>query len=138
MSFIWGTAMSPTRLCSLTRYVLVTRSFAVVHLPARSTRRFLGFSARLVGPCRCRYEISSPVQVLDRLESLSAAPNTAKCIALHGGADRLRLDILTDFFKFAFNGDGDDGGSCIDGLYRPGSHALLMPMLMPLLMPQGA
>jgi hypothetical protein len=42
-------------------------------------------------------------------------PATSALIALHGGAAKLRLDILTDYFKSGFNGDGDDGGSCIDG-----------------------
>ncbi|EWM21314.1 Protein of unknown function DUF2009 [Nannochloropsis gaditana] len=32
-----------------------------------------------------------------------------------GSAGNLKMHVLTDFFRRAFDGDGDDGGSCIDG-----------------------
>eukprot|EP00611_Tribonema_gayanum_P014369 TRINITY_DN2572_c0_g1_i2.p1 TRINITY_DN2572_c0_g1~~TRINITY_DN2572_c0_g1_i2.p1 ORF type:complete len:214 (+),score=65.98 TRINITY_DN2572_c0_g1_i2:294-935(+) len=32
-----------------------------------------------------------------------------------GGFRELKMAILADYFKHGFDGDGDDGGSCIDG-----------------------
>eukprot|EP00047_Mylnosiga_fluctuans_P011783 m.22785 g.22785 ORF g.22785 m.22785 type:complete len:594 (-) comp3801_c0_seq1:1325-3106(-) len=85
---------------------------SVVHLGDRDVPNALMFIdkytqiPRILGPI---------VSVLDRLDTLAADPSTAVIIEKHGGAARIRLDILQDFFKSAFNGDGDDGGSCIDG-----------------------
>ena len=57
--------------------------------------------------------------MLDGLDSMAADPRTAACVKVFGGAEQLKLDILLDFFRSAFNGDGDDGGSCIDGNTNP-------------------
>ena len=55
------------------------------------------------------------VQTLDALPELAKDPAVAKFFSQWGGVEALRVHILRDFFRNAFNGDGDDGGSCIDG-----------------------
>ena len=54
--------------------------------------------------------------VLDAIPALAEEPTLKQLMDSFGGAERLRKYILQDFFRYAFNGDGDDGGSCIDGL----------------------
>jgi len=54
------------------------------------------------------------------LESLDAVAEEDAAIgelieAEFGSVDRCRKIILRDFFRFGFDGSGDDGGSCIDG-----------------------
>jgi len=55
--------------------------------------------------------------VLRSADGLVSEPRTRKyirAISDIGDAQTLRLAILLDFFKHGFDGDGDDGGSCID------------------------
>jgi len=60
------------------------------------------------------------VLVLQRLPELCKDPNVEEYIRNgFGGIEKLRKDILIDFFRFAFDGSGADNffdaGSCIDG-----------------------
>jgi Protein of unknown function (DUF2009) len=67
---------------------------------------------RILGP------IVTCLQTIDQLYENDA--NLKKMIiAGYGGLDKLRKDILYDFFRSAFDGSGADNfydaGSCIDG-----------------------
>ena len=56
------------------------------------------------------------VHTLDALEGLDSDPDLKTYVdESFGGVAALRKTILQDFFKHAFDGSGDDGGSCIDG-----------------------
>lgn len=59
----------------------------------------------------------SIIQELDNPQGIFAAdPAVSGWVTKQFGSPRsLKLTVLCDFFKHAFDGDGDDGGSCIDG-----------------------
>ena len=61
--------------------------------------------------------ILAPIaQCMDGLDAVWANPKTRPYIeSEHGSLETAKLEILSDFFKHGFDGDGDDGGSCIDG-----------------------
>merc|ERR1712100_376295 len=44
-----------------------------------------------------------------------AGPIASYCHDVWTDPNKLKLHVLLDFFKHGFDGDGDDGGSCIDG-----------------------
>ena len=47
--------------------------------------------------------------------NLNLGPIATYCHEVWTDPDKLKLHVLVDFFKHGFDGDGDDGGSCIDG-----------------------
>ena len=65
--------------------------------------------------------ILNPVVItVDRLSELYAKPDLKLFVdQIFGSLENLRMEILTDFFRFAFDGSGADNffdaGSCIDG-----------------------
>ncbi|EGD82865.1 hypothetical protein PTSG_03497 [Salpingoeca rosetta] len=85
---------------------------SVVHLGDRDVPNALFFIDKYTQVPRMLAPI---VQTLDRIDELARNPSTAEFIAAYGKPDHLRKMLLRDFFRNAFNGDGDDGGSCIDG-----------------------
>jgi len=86
---------------------------SVVHLGDRDVPNALIFIDKYNQVSRILTPIVTCIRELDRLY---AQPDLRRWIdKCFGGLETLRLDILTDFFRHAFDGSGDDGGSCIDG-----------------------
>ena len=66
--------------------------------------------------------VTPVVQTIERLEAIfdetqaETYPGIRNLLrAKYESIENLRLMILSDFFKHAFDGSGDDGGNCIDG-----------------------
>lgn len=55
------------------------------------------------------------MHTLDRIQELADDEACAPLVLRFKSVEALRKVILRDFFRHGFNGDGDDGGSCIDG-----------------------
>lgn len=87
---------------------------SVIHLGDRDVPNALVFIDKYV---QIPYILSPLVQCISRIPRLSSQdPPFAAYIQLEWGSlDGLKMQILQDFFKHAFDGSGDDGGSCIDG-----------------------
>lgn len=87
---------------------------SVIHLGDRDVPNALVFIDKYV---QIPFILSPLVQCISRIPRLvSQDPPFAAYIQLEWGSlDGLKMQILQDFFKHAFDGSGDDGGSCIDG-----------------------
>eukprot|EP01123_Difflugia_compressa_P014959 TRINITY_DN8170_c0_g1_i1.p1 TRINITY_DN8170_c0_g1~~TRINITY_DN8170_c0_g1_i1.p1 ORF type:complete len:398 (-),score=60.55 TRINITY_DN8170_c0_g1_i1:65-1222(-) len=85
---------------------------SVVHLGDRDVPNALVFIdkytqvPRILGPI---------VSTIERIGKLAHDKLCGQFITEMGGVEKLRKQILCDYFKHGFDGSGDDGGSCIDG-----------------------
>ena len=65
------------------------------------------------------YILNPIILVMERIEELADDERIGYFIEQFGGIEKLRKDILVDFFRFGFDGSGADNffdaGSCIDG-----------------------
>ncbi|KAJ9451219.1 UPF0652 protein [Diplonema papillatum] len=60
--------------------------------------------------------INPIVKVIESLDSVAELPGQRAYLEKKfGSVEDCKLAILQDFFRHAFDGSGDDGGSCIDG-----------------------
>lgn len=87
---------------------------SVVHLGDRDVPNALIFIDKYTQVPRILAPI---VQTIERLHEFEAGndPALAKFVEHFGGLEKLCKMILRDFFRYGFDGSGDDGGSCIDG-----------------------
>eukprot|EP00730_Choanoeca_flexa_P014683 TRINITY_DN6511_c0_g1_i3.p1 TRINITY_DN6511_c0_g1~~TRINITY_DN6511_c0_g1_i3.p1 ORF type:complete len:556 (+),score=111.15 TRINITY_DN6511_c0_g1_i3:107-1774(+) len=86
---------------------------SVVHLGDRDVPNALIFIDKYTQVPRILAPI---VRTIERVDELATDPYTSDfIIKTFGTAEALKVQILRDFFRLGFNGDGDDGGSCIDG-----------------------
>ena len=90
---------------------------SVVHLGDHNVPNALMFIDKYTQVSR----ILNPIVItLSRIDELIQDPKIKWYIdTIHGGKEKLKRDILLDFFKFGFDGSGADNffdaGSCIDG-----------------------
>jgi len=86
---------------------------SVVHLGDRDVPNALFFIDKYTQVPRILAPI---VQCIDRIPELEKKSEAlANFIRSHGGKEKLIMTILQDFFRYGFDGSGDDGGSCVDG-----------------------
>jgi len=86
---------------------------SVVHLGDRDVPNAFVFIDKYLQVPRILGPISN---VIDALPGLYEQEGMATLIDEgFGGLDKLRKDILGDYFRHGFDGSGSDGGSCIDG-----------------------
>jgi hypothetical protein len=85
---------------------------SVVHLGDVDVPNAMVFIDKYNQVARILAPIASCIRGIDRL---CERPETKAFIDNFGGAEKVKMDILCDYFKHGFDGSGSDGGSCIDG-----------------------
>jgi len=86
---------------------------SVVHLGDRDVPNALMFIDKYTQVPRILAPISRIIDQIGTLFEDEVLKQYAETVWTD--AENLKMHILVDFFKHGFDGDGDDGGSCIDG-----------------------
>ena len=89
---------------------------SVIHLGDHNVPNALMFIDKYT---QIPYILNPIILVMERIEELADDERIGYFIEQFGGIEKLRKDILVDFFRFGFDGSGADNffdaGSCIDG-----------------------